>query len=29
MMLGDFVGHRGEFRAKFLRLDDADGGPAT
>jgi hypothetical protein len=25
-MLGDFIGHGGEFHAKFLRLDDADSG---
>jgi len=26
MMLGDFIGHRGEFHAKFMRLDDPDCG---
>ena len=26
MMLGDFIGHRGELHAKFMRVDDADGG---
>jgi hypothetical protein len=29
MMVGDFISHRDEFHAKFLRLDDPDGGSAS